>query len=148
MTAATPADDREIMSAKGVIADEIAKEQGESVKIVKVDVDNSSHLSNRFGIRNVPTLLFFKGVQAEDVKNLLASGATDEQVAAWFDANGIPKTADEIKAWADSVEAIQPYQNPEQREWFASECTRLGLDPVKSRFCDYLDTDDRVSFAK
>ena len=93
-------------------------------------------------------LFSFKGVQAEVVKNLLASGATDEQVAAWLDANGIPKTADEIKAWSDSVEAIQPYQNPEQREWFASECTRLGLDPVKSRFCDYLDTDDRVSFAK
>jgi hypothetical protein len=93
-------------------------------------------------------LFSFKGVQAEDVKNQLASGVTDEQVAAWFDANGIPKAADEMKAWSDSVEAMQPYQNPEQREWFASECTRLGLDPVKSRFCDYLDTDDRVSFAK
>jgi hypothetical protein len=86
--------------------------------------------------------------QAEDVKNLLASGVTDEQVAAWFDVQGIPKTVDKIKAWSDSVEAIQPYQNPEQREWFASECARLGLDPVKSRLCDYLDTDDRVSFAK
>jgi hypothetical protein len=93
-------------------------------------------------------LFSFKGVQAEDVKNLLASGAADEQVAAWFDVHGIPKTVDEIKAWSDSVEAIQPYQNPEQRKWFASECARLGLDPVKSRFCDYLDTDDRVSFAK
>ena len=36
-------------------------------------------------------LFSFKGVQAEDVKNLLASGATDEQIAAWFDENGIPK---------------------------------------------------------
>ena len=67
-------------------------------------------------------LFSFKGVQAEDVKSLLASGATDEQVAAWLDQNGIPKTADEIKAWSDSVEAIQPYQDPEQRDWFASEC--------------------------
>jgi hypothetical protein len=87
-------------------------------------------------------LFSFKGVQAEDVKNLLASGATDEQIAAWFNENGIPKTADEIKAWSDSVEAIRPYENPEQRDWFASECARLGLDPVKSRLCDYLDTDD------
>jgi hypothetical protein len=76
------------------------------------------------------------------------SGATDEQVAAWLDQNGIPKTADEIKAWSDSVEAIQPYQDPEQRDWLASECARLGIDPVKSRLCDYLDTDDRLSFAK
>ena len=36
-------------------------------------------------------LFGFKGVQAEDVKSLLASGATDEQVAAWLDQNGIPK---------------------------------------------------------
>src|SRR5258708_533207 len=93
-------------------------------------------------------LFSFKGVQAEDVKNLLASGATDEQIAAWFDENGIPKTADEIKAWSDSAEAIQPYQDPAQRDWFASECARLGIDPVKSRLCDYLDTDDRLSFAK
>jgi hypothetical protein len=93
-------------------------------------------------------LFSFKGVQAEDVKSLLASGATDEQVAAWLDQNGIPKTADEIKAWSDSVEAIQPYQDPEQRDWFALECARLGIDPVKSRLCDYLDTDDRLSFAK
>src|ERR1700751_150703 len=54
-------------------------------------------------------LFGFKGVQAEDVKSLLASGATDEQVAVWLDQNGIPKTADEIKAWSDSVEEIQPY---------------------------------------
>jgi Domain of unknown function (DUF5069) len=77
-------------------------------------------------------LFSFKGLQAEDVKSLLASGATDEQVAAWLDRNGIPKTADEIKAWSDSVEAIHPYQDPEQRDWFASECARLGNDPVKS----------------
>jgi len=69
-------------------------------------------------------LFSFKGVQAEAVKSLLASGATDEQVAAWLDQNGIPKTADEIKVWSDSVEAIQPYQDPEDRDWFASECAK------------------------
>lgn len=93
-------------------------------------------------------LFSFKDVKAEDVKNLLASGATDEQIAGWLNKNGSPKTADEIKTWSDSVEAIKPYENPEQREWFSSECARLGLDPVKSRLCDYLDTDDKVSFPK
>jgi thioredoxin 1 len=48
------------------VLEEIAKEQGESVKIVKVDMDNSSNLSNRFGIRNIPTLLFFKGGEVKD----------------------------------------------------------------------------------
>jgi thioredoxin 1 len=48
------------------VLDEVAKEQGERVKIVKVDVDNSSNLSNRFGIRNIPTLLFLKGGEVKD----------------------------------------------------------------------------------
>ncbi len=48
------------------VLDEIAKEQGENVKIAKVDVDNSPTLSSRFGIRNVPTLLFFKGGEVKD----------------------------------------------------------------------------------
>jgi thioredoxin 1 len=48
------------------VLDEIAKEQGENVKIAKVDVDNSPTLSSRFGIRNIPTLLFFKGGEVKD----------------------------------------------------------------------------------
>src|SRR5260370_42612550 len=36
-------------------------------------------------------LFTIKGVQAEDVKNLLASGATDERVAPCFTQNSIPK---------------------------------------------------------
>jgi thioredoxin 1 len=38
------------------VLNEIAKEQGDAVRIVKVDVDNNPALSNRFGIRNIPTL--------------------------------------------------------------------------------------------
>jgi thioredoxin 1 len=48
------------------VLDEIAKEQGEAVRVAKVDVDNSQALSNRFGIRNIPTLLFFKGGEVKD----------------------------------------------------------------------------------
>jgi thioredoxin 1 len=48
------------------ILDEIAKEQGEKVKIAKVDAENSLRLSSRFRIRNVPTLLFFKGGEVKD----------------------------------------------------------------------------------
>jgi thioredoxin 1 len=45
---------------------EIAKEQGESVKIARVDVENSLILSARFGIRHVPTLLSFKSGKVKD----------------------------------------------------------------------------------
>ena len=53
----------------GVIApvlDEIAEEQAEAVRIVKVDADNNPELLNSFGIRNIPTLLFFKGGELKD----------------------------------------------------------------------------------
>jgi len=48
------------------ILEEIAEEQAEAVRIVKVDVDNNPELSNRFGIRNIPALLFFKGGELKD----------------------------------------------------------------------------------
>ena len=48
------------------VLDEIAKEQGDVAKIAKVDVDKSPNLTSRFGIRNVPTLLFFKGGEVKD----------------------------------------------------------------------------------
>jgi hypothetical protein len=38
----------------------------EGVRVVKVDVDNNPGLSNRYGIRNIPTLLFFKGGEIKD----------------------------------------------------------------------------------
>jgi len=48
------------------ILEEIAEEQAEAVQIVKVDVDSNPELSNRFEIRNIPTLLFFKGGELKD----------------------------------------------------------------------------------
>ena len=46
--------------------DEIATEQGSNVRVAKVDVDNNQELSQRFNIRNIPTLLFFKGGELRD----------------------------------------------------------------------------------
>jgi thioredoxin 1 len=48
------------------VLEEIAKEEGENVRVGKVDVDSNPALSNRFGIRNIPTLLFFKGGEVKD----------------------------------------------------------------------------------
>ena len=42
------------------ILDEIATEKGVAVKVAKVNVDESQGLSSKFGIRAIPTLLFFK----------------------------------------------------------------------------------------
>ena len=48
------------------VLDEIATEQGEKVRVAKVDVDHNPALSNRFGIRNIPTLLIFKSGEVKD----------------------------------------------------------------------------------
>jgi hypothetical protein len=91
-------------------------------------------------------LFGFKGVKGADVKDLLAKGASNEDVAKWLDANGTPKTAAEITAWSDSVEAAMPYENPEKKEWFAGECAKVGLDPKVTTLFTFLETDDRQTF--
>src|ERR1700732_186849 len=85
-------------------------------------------------------LFGFKGVKGADVKPLLASGATDEEIAAWLDTHGTPNTAAEVKAWSDSIETINPYNDPAKREWFAGECAKLGLKPENTTLVKYLET--------
>lgn len=43
------------------ILDEISSEMGENARVVKVNVDDSSELAQQYGIRGIPTLIFFKG---------------------------------------------------------------------------------------
>lgn len=93
-------------------------------------------------------LFGFKGVQGADVKKLLESGASNEEVAAWLDANGTPKTEEEKTAWSDSIEAARPYDNPEKKEWFIGACEEAGCDPATSTLFDYLETDDVTTYAK
>jgi thioredoxin 1 len=44
------------------------------LKIIKVNVDESSDLTKEFGIRNIPTVVFFKG--EEEIERI--SGAQQE----------------------------------------------------------------------
>ncbi|HWB57888.1 MAG TPA: thioredoxin [Chthoniobacteraceae bacterium] len=53
------------------ILDEVANEKVGSVKIGKVDVEDNPQLAARFGIRGVPTLLFFKNGEVRDQANRL-----------------------------------------------------------------------------
>jgi thioredoxin 1 len=48
------------------LLDEIAKENAESVKVAKVNVDENQSLSFKFNIRAIPSLLFFKNGQLRD----------------------------------------------------------------------------------
>lgn len=93
------------------------------------------------------SLFEFKGVKGDEVRQVIASGASDEEILAWIDHNGTPKTEAEIKAWSAGSEAVRPYDNPEKREWFMGECRRLGLDPERTTLFEYLDIDDRKMFS-
>jgi thioredoxin 1 len=48
------------------LLDEIAKESGGRFRVAKVNVDDDAALQQRFGIRGVPTLLFFSGGELRD----------------------------------------------------------------------------------
>ena len=48
------------------LLDEIAKESSGRFRVAKVNIDDDPALQQRFGIRGVPTLLFFSGGELRD----------------------------------------------------------------------------------
>ena len=50
----------------GPIVEELAKDYEGKAVIGKVNVDNNPNISMQFGVRNIPTLLFFKGGKVVD----------------------------------------------------------------------------------
>ena len=90
-------------------------------------------------------LFGFKGVEGEEVRKVLLSGASDEEVLEWINTHGTPKTPEEIKAWSDDMERLSYYNIPEKKEWFSEECRQLGLDPAHTTLFEMLEADDRES---
>jgi thioredoxin 1 len=50
----------------GPIVEEMASEFAGKAVIGKVDVDSNNGISSKYGIRNIPTILFFKGGNVAD----------------------------------------------------------------------------------
>lgn len=50
----------------GPVVEDIAKEYDGQALVGKVNVDNNPEISEKFGIRNIPALLFFKNGEVVD----------------------------------------------------------------------------------
>ena len=50
------------------ILDEVARDYGERVKVVKVNVDENQSVPAKFGIRGIPTLMLFRNGAVVDTK--------------------------------------------------------------------------------
>ena len=83
---------------------------------------------------------------AKEIKEQVASGATDGQLASWLDSHGVPKSAGEIKEFGDSLEKYSIIDDPEKKDYFIGECEKLGLDPYKTKLFEWLEADDKASF--
>lgn len=50
----------------GPIVNELSDEYGEKIVVAKMDVDSNPMIPGKFGIRNIPTILFFKDGEIAD----------------------------------------------------------------------------------
>jgi hypothetical protein len=93
-------------------------------------------------------LFGFKGVKGDDFKAEVEKGASVEEMARWLDSHGDRKTPVEVKAWSDEIEATNPYNNPEKRDWFVEQLKPLRLNPLTTTLFDWLEADDKASYEK
>ncbi|WP_448697266.1 thioredoxin [Mucilaginibacter sp. AW1-3] len=70
----------------GPVVEEIAKEYADTAVVGKVNVDNNPAISVKYGIRNIPALLYFKNGEIVDkqigaVPKSVLAGKLDKQLA-------------------------------------------------------------------
>jgi thioredoxin 1 len=58
------------------VIDEVASDLGENANIFKVNVDENGDLAQKYGVRGIPTLIFFKNGEA--AKTLVGVQPKDE----------------------------------------------------------------------
>ena len=68
------------------LVEELSKDYDGKAVVGKVDVDSNPGISARFGIRNIPTILFFKGGEIVDkqvgaVPKTVLAGKLDAQMS-------------------------------------------------------------------
>ena len=69
------------------VLDEIASEQGGRAKVAKVNIDQNSALAERFGIRSIPTLLYFVG---GEVRKQTVGVVSKKAIVSTLDSVSVP----------------------------------------------------------
>ena len=65
----------------GPVVEELSKEYEGKIKVAKMDVDQNRQTPARFGIRNIPTLIFFKGGEvANTIIGAQPKSAIEEEI--------------------------------------------------------------------
>ena len=65
----------------GPVVEELAKEYKGKIKITKLNVDENRQTPTRFGIRNIPTLILFKGgEQAHTIIGAQSKSSIEEEL--------------------------------------------------------------------
>ena len=66
------------------ILEEVAESYADKVKVCKMDVDSNQLTPQKYGIRGIPTLILFKGGNAEATK---VGAVSRSQLNAFLDSN-------------------------------------------------------------
>ena len=93
-------------------------------------------------------LFGWKGIKGDDFKAFVESGASDHEIAKWVDEHGHAKTEEEKRAWGEQVTKVNPYHDPEKRDWYVDAIKSTGQDPRTTPLFDWLEEDDRISYKK
>ena len=68
----------------GPILEEIGEEKKDKLKIFKLNVDENPQTPQKFGVRGIPTLMFFKDGKLIDTK---VGSLTKNMLESWLDPN-------------------------------------------------------------
>ncbi|MEM6811235.1 MAG: thioredoxin [Pseudomonadota bacterium] len=63
------------------IVDEVANEQSDKMKVVKVNIDENPNAPTKYGVRGIPTLMIFKGGELVETK---VGGMSKGQLEDWL----------------------------------------------------------------
>ncbi len=66
------------------ILEQISEEYGDSLKIVKINIDENEATPKKYGVRGIPTLSLFKNGNVEATK---VGALSKSQLAAFLDSN-------------------------------------------------------------